>query len=178
MKKETYMHATKKKQVRDFLFSYFKFTKVVGLAGPDYNEYVKFCELKGAKDIEVWENDIDTIVHQLKSAKTPIKIKYGDILEAEADKRDVLYDLDFCCTPKYMREHIRKFNRNFIMTFSRRLGTDYTIKKFFRDRKEKILRSIVKSGPIPHTIFITNLGRYIYTPYWDTSAMCCIAKIK
>jgi hypothetical protein len=64
------------------------------------------------------------------------------------------------------------------MTFSLRAGVEFTIKEFFKTRKEKIVNSIVKNNPINHTIFTTNVGKYIFTPYFDTSAMCCIAKIK
>ena len=39
-KKETYLGAAQKIAVRNFLFSQFNFNNIVGLAGPDINEYL------------------------------------------------------------------------------------------------------------------------------------------
>jgi hypothetical protein len=30
---------------------------------------------------------------------------------------------------------------------------------------------------MPHTIYKTNNGNYLFIKYYDTSAMCCFAKI-
>ena len=43
LKKETYEHASNKKQVREFMFSLFAkncFRKIVGLPGPDIMNYI------------------------------------------------------------------------------------------------------------------------------------------
>jgi hypothetical protein len=61
MTKHTYINASNKHAVRNFLFSYFRFNSVVGLAGPDINNYLKWCESKGYNDIEVWENEPSVI---------------------------------------------------------------------------------------------------------------------
>ena len=177
MRKPTYLDAINKKIVREFLFSHFSFTSIIGLAGPDVNHYISYCKEKGFTDIEIWEVSPDVMIKQLMDIKHPVNMKFGNILNAEV-KNNVLYDLDYCVTVKFMKEHIQKFLSNFIMTFSLRVGVDYTINKFFKDRKETIIGVIEKSSPIPYTIFTTNLGKYIYTQYFDTSAMCCIAKIK
>ena len=42
MTKVTYTDAAKKHAVREFLFSYFKFNAIVGLAGPNINEYIQW----------------------------------------------------------------------------------------------------------------------------------------
>ena len=177
MTKANYTDAAKKKAVREFLFSQFKLSKIVGLPGPNYNECIKFYESKGFKDIEVWENTPDVLMHQLMAANKPVRMRFGNILNAEPNRIDTLYDLDYCCTVKYMKEHIQKFQSNFIMTFSLRAGVELTINKFFKDRKERILNVVEKTSPVVHKIFFTEGGKYIYTPYRDTSAMCCIAKI-
>jgi len=53
-----------------------------------------------------------------------------------------------------------------------------TINTFFKARKEKVLGSVDHSSPMPHTIYETNKGnKYLFIKYWDTSAMCCFAKI-
>ncbi len=177
MTKPTYLDAVNKKQVREFLFSHFPFNSIIGLAGPDINHYINWCEAKGFEEIEIWEISPDVMINQIMNIKHPVNMKFGNILNAEV-KKNVLYDLDYCVTVKYMRDHIQKFVDNFIMTFSLRAGLDYTINKFFKDRKETIIKTVDKSSPVIHKIFTTDKGKYIYTPYFDTSAMCCIAKIK
>lgn len=179
MTKYTYLNASKKHAVREFLFSQFRLKNIIGLPGPNFNECISFYESKGFKDIEVWENTPDVAMHQLMNAKKSVRMRFGDVLAAEPNRIDTLYDLDYCCTVRYMKEHIQKFQSNFIMTFSTRIGVEETIKTFFKARKEAIVSSIDKISPVKHTIFTTNIGsKYIYTPYFDTSAMCCIAKIK
>ena len=57
-RKTTYKDSTIKKQVREFLFSFFidrQLDKIVGLGGPDITDYIKFCESKGYVDFEIFE---------------------------------------------------------------------------------------------------------------------------
>jgi len=179
MTKETYLNADNKYAVREFLFSHFKLNTIVGLAGPNINEYIKWCKSKGYNDIEIWENTPTVAMHQLMKIKHPVRMRFGDILNAEPDRIKTLYDLDYCVTVYTLTDHIAKFKHNFIMTLSTRAGLEFTIKEFFKARKEKIISSVNKFAPINHTIFTTNNNsKYIFTPYRDTSAMCCIAKIK
>lgn len=175
--KATYDTAINKLVVRNFLFSYFKCTNIIGLAGPDINRCVKWYLSKGYTNIEIWENTPQVVMHQMMNIKYPVRMRFGDILHAEPDRINTIYDCDFCCTIKHMKDHIVKFKHNFIMTFSLRAGITYTLEKFFKDRNEKIIGASMESSPIPHRIFYTEQGTYIFTPYFDTSAMCCIAKI-
>lgn len=177
-RKETYVNAANKKAVRDFLFSYFRFNSVVGLAGPDINDYLDFCKSRGFNDIEVWENKSDVMIKQLSEAKAPVRYKFGNILEADLNK-DVFYDLDYCVTVRHMKEHIQKFRDNFIMTFSIRVSIEETIEKFFGFRGESVISQRNIEGPgVRNILFQTNLGKYLFITYHDTSAMCCFAKIK
>ena len=176
--KENYEDAINKKVVREFLFSFFKFKSIIGLAGPNFNDYILWCIAKGYKDIEVWENTPDVMMHQLMTAKHPVRMRFGDILQAEPDRIDTLYDLDYCNTVRYMTDHIAKFQNNFIMTFSRRITDVETISTFFKTRKEEITRTIIESNPFTHTFYETNKGsRYVFINYRDTSNMMCVAKI-
>jgi hypothetical protein len=179
MTKENYLDAANKKAVREFLFSFFKFTNIIGLGGPNINEYINWCKSKGYKDIEIWENTPDVAMRQLMAIKHPVRMRFGNILEAEPNRINTLYDLDYCCTVRYMKDHLAKFNDNFIMTFSRRIKDAETIKTFFKVRKEQIINTVTKSIPFAHTYYYTNTGsKYIFVNYHDTSNMCCIAKIK
>lgn len=179
MTKETYLDAANKHAVREFLFSFFKYSSIVGLAGPNINEYINWCKSKGYRDIEIWENTPDVAIHQLMNVQHPVRMRLGDILQAEPNRMNTLYDLDYCVTVRYMVEHIAKFKSNFIMTFSRRIKDKETIKTFFKARKEKIVATLESYHPFHHTYYDTDNGsRYIFVNYHDTSNMCCVAKIK
>lgn len=184
MGKITYKDAKEKKKVRDFLFSLFapkKLKKVIGLGGPDINEYLSYLESRGYKDVTIYENSIPVMIEQIKYIRTrnKVEIRYGDIYSA-GEFDDTLYDLDYCCTIKFMKEHLKKFKNNFIMTFSLRFGESETVSKFFSTRRENIISVTHKYSPhhpVEHSIYTTTGGEYIYLKYFDTSTMCCFAKI-
>ena len=44
--KTTYIDASRKRAVREFLFSFFNEDGIVGLAGPDIYEYIRWCKEK------------------------------------------------------------------------------------------------------------------------------------
>ena len=180
--KITYQDANEKKEVREFLFSLFAkrhFSKIVGLAGPDINDYISYCKKWGYNEFEIFETDINVLMKQMMEVKKAnALLKYGNILDADADRTDVLYDLDYCVTVRHMKEHIKKFTNNFIMTFSRRIGNEETVKQFFKAKKEKIVSIVTKFSPREYDVYKTEQGNsYIYIKYHDTSSMCCIAKI-
>jgi len=177
MTKKTYLNSDKKHAVRDFLFSYYQFNTIVGLAGPDINEYISWCKSKGYDTFEIWEREPAVTMKQLMEIKHPINYKFGDILKTEI-KENVLFDLDYCVSVRYMKEHLKKFKNNFIMTFSTRIGVQETIDKFFKFRREQVVEEYDFQGPgLKNKVFTTNLGKYLFITYFDTSAMCCFAKI-
>ena len=179
-RKKTYINSANKHAVREFLIQKFQFEQVVGLAGPDINEYLAYLESKGCKQFEIYENNSQVALQQLSKIRSKSKIALicGDILQANPDKQNVLFDLDFCASVRFLQEHIAKFKSNFIMTFSTRIGLKETISTFFKARKEKVLDSVDYQSPMPHTIYTTKQGnKYLFIRYWDTSAMCCFAKI-
>lgn len=180
MLKQTYTDATRKKVAREFLMEYFKFRNIVGLAGPDINEYIKWCKAKGYDTFQIYEMDNATMINQMTklSADVPMSYTLGDIIQADV-KDDTLYDLDFCRSIINHEEHVTKFKKNFIMTFSLRNkgGIVATIKRFFELRKEDILNMMDIPGPLKQQKITTEEGDYIFISYKDTSPMCCIAKI-
>jgi hypothetical protein len=173
------MDAAQKKAVREFLIEHFKFKNIVGLAGPDINEYIEWCKAKGYDEFEIFEADPSTMVSQLArlNKKVRMTFTYGDVLKADSSKKDTLYDLDFCASVRHLKQHIAKFKEHFIMTFSTRIGIQETIDTFFSARNEKIIKSEEVFDPLPHTVFTTEQGNYLFIKYCDTSAMCCFAKI-
>jgi hypothetical protein len=183
-RKQSYKTSINKKQVREFLFSQFAdlhLKKIVGLAGPDINDYIKFCKSKGYDEFEIWENHTPTLIKQIREIRaSKVELKYGNILDTSEDEQNVLFDLDYCATIKFMKKHLEKFNKNFIMTFSLRLGENDTISKFFKYKKEQIISTVQNFSPyfpVNHSIYKTTGGEYVYTKYYDTSTMCCFAKI-
>jgi len=177
--KKTYINSSNKHAVREFIIQRFQFEKVVGLAGPDINEYLVYLESKGCKDFEIYETNSKVALQQLSKIRSTSKIALicSDILDANPDKENALFDLDFCASVRFLKEHIIKFQKNFIMTFSTRIGVQETINTFFKARKERVLFSVDHLSPIPHTIYRTKKGQYLFIKYFDTSAMCCFAKI-
>jgi hypothetical protein len=170
----------RKKEVRDFLFSFYtdmQLNKIVGLAGPHIQDYINFCKSKGYTEFEIYEKDGLTAMHQLIQLKDSVQLKLKDILEANPNEPGTLYDLDYCGTVRYLKEHIAKFQDKFIMTFSQRIPLQETIDTFFSVRDEKVIKTYVKTSPIKHTEYHTNKGKYIYAGYRDSSVMCCIAKV-
>lgn len=171
----------RKKEVRDFLFSLFadmELQKIVGLAGPDIQDYLSYCKLKGFSEFEIYEKNGLVAMHQLIHLKDGnIQLKLKDVIEAEANEPNTLYDLDFCATVRYLQHHIAKFKERFIMTFCLRVSKEETINTFFSVRQETILEFEEFVSPMRHTLYKTNEGKYIYVPYKDTITMCCIAKI-
>ena len=178
-RKKTYLTSSNKHAVREFLIQRFQFESIVGLAGPDINEYLAYLESKGCTQFEIYENNSQVALQQLSKIRSKSKIALicSDIIKANPDKENVLFDLDFCASVRFLTDHIAKFKKNFIMTFSYRIGLQETIDTFFKARREKVIGSVDHSSPIPHTIYTTKQGNYLFIKYFDTSAMCCFAKI-
>jgi hypothetical protein len=180
MTKTSYKEAKNKKATREFIFSHYKQTKIVGLAGPDINDYVSWCKTNGFEIDEIWEKDPRVMMKQLTDIKYDSIPKYcfGDINDTTPDREDTVYDLDYCGCVKTLYDSVIKFKRNIVMTFSiRGVGGEQTIKNFFSKRKEKIVSRVNKSKPIRHISIKTDQGRYIVVPYFDTTPMLTIARI-
>lgn len=180
MTKADYTNAKNKKLVRDFIFNKFYFENVVGLPGPNINEYLEYLKKeKGINNFELYEYNSKISLFQLSKINVDanIELKCKDIIHSVPDKENTLYDLDFCGTVLSFKEHIQKFKKNFVMTFSTRIGVAKTIFKFFEFRNEEILNFVKFENPLKHVIFTTNKADYLFLTYFDTSAMCSIARL-
>lgn len=180
MTKTSYKEAKNKKAAREFIFSHYSQPKIVGLAGPDINEYVSWCKNNGFEVDEIWEKDPRVMMRQLTDMKhdTPIKYRFGDINNTMPDRKDTVYDLDYCGCVKTLYDSVMKFKQNIVMTFAiRGVGVEKTISSFFSKRKEKVETRVSKSKPVNHISIKTNQGKYILVPYFDTTPMLTIARI-
>lgn len=181
MTKFSYTESKHKKEVRDFLLQQFEFKNVIGLAGPDINEYINNIRFANCNKIQIYENNSAILfkqLYQLGKQDKNISINYSNIYNVSPIQENTLYDLDFCATVRTLKDCIKKFKDNFIMTFSLRpAGFKETIETFFKEREEEVVSFVKNSLPLPHLVFNTNAGKYIYISYRDGSPMCCIAKI-
>ena len=172
---------SRKKEVRDFLFSFFadmQLNKIVGLAGPNIEDYIQFCKSKGFSEFEIYEKDALTAIHQLTSLNDKVTLKLTDILNADPNESNTLYDLDYCVTGRYMQPHMAKFQHRFIMTFSiRGVSVKETLERFFKARNEKVIGTAYPTHPFPHTEYYTDKSKYLQLSYRDTAPMMCLAKI-
>lgn len=182
--KTTYENCTNKHIVRKFIFEFYLnkyyYENVIGLPGPDINNYIKFCKERGFINLELYEILSEVLYKQLYTLNIKegnITLSRADIIQAIPNRGGTLYDLDFCRSIRHMSEYLKKFNENFIMTFSLRIGIQETINTFFNIKQEKIINTEIINKPITHTIYSTQNNKYLFVKYFDTSAMCCFAKI-
>ncbi len=166
-------------KAREFILGFFSgYTQMTGLAGPNLDNYLDYCEKHMFKEVHVYEKDPEVLRYQvLNSQKQPTSHKLGDINKALI-KEDMLYDLDYCCTVSSVKDSIKRWKKGFIMTFSRRRLGNKSIDIFFELREETVNFVREFTSPIKHSLYMTDKGQYIYTPYFDTSAMFTVAKIK
>jgi hypothetical protein len=183
MTKGSYLDAKNKLKVRNAFFTIFRSpltepkNKLVGLAGPDINNYVQWCNKIGITDLELYELDIRVMMYQLKTFGMifPKQLIHGDIINAVPNDKNTIYDLDFCGTVKHLTDHIAKFDDNAIMTFSKRISDKQNFEIFFEAKNEEIGFVSKKNN---YTVFTTIKNNvYLYIPYMDTSPMCTIAKM-
>lgn len=134
--KDDYSLSFNKRAVQSLVFKSYKerkIKKLIGLGGPNIRQYLLFLKSQGIKHAEIYEYDISKMAIQLSKYQPVIEsqIKYQDILNAEPNRPDTLYDLDFCCSIKSAANHVYKFTDNVIITLSiRPIGLNKTISEF------------------------------------------------
>ena len=177
--KGSYAEATQKQRVRSFLFKFLKKRKLVGLAGPDINEYLDWAISNGLHVSSIWERNYDVFYKQLVELRKdiPVNINLGDVYEAVLEN-NTIYDLDFCGNVCTLIKHIKKFSDTpSVMTFSLRpVGFEDSLKLFFKTKGEKVIQSVEWLSPIPHVLIDTDKATYIAAKYFDTAPMMSIVR--
>lgn len=183
MFKTSYTNSIKKKAVQEVVFRDAmkrKFRKVVGLAGPNITDYLSFLKGKGIKEAEIYEKDCRQLVNQFIDFSPIIStsVQFGDIISADSTDKKTLYDLDFCCTIKNAKQHIRKFKSNAIITLAiRGVGLKSTVKQFCKlVSKEKPKVEWNKTSTTMYKVHTISFSDQSYTcyQYRDTSCMLTI----
>lgn len=100
MTKLSYKDATKKRAIQDSILSKVTNKSIVGLGGPDVDDYINILEKKGFKNIHIYENSLSILSEQI--GKFKYNLIYGNILHDL--KRNAFYDLDFCFTIKSLSD--------------------------------------------------------------------------
>jgi len=182
MTKSSYKEAFRKHKLREFVMNvtqpYRPKSKIVGLAGPDINEYIKWCNSYGYTNIEVYEMNRQVMLHQLNTLGgiLPINLVNADILKAPYEP-NTFYDLDFCGSVRHLQDHISKFDSHFMMTFSTRIGVSETIATFMNARDEDMYCYETKRTENYTWRLIYGRRSYLMLQYFDTSAMCTFCDI-
>ena len=166
MTKSSYLEAKNKIKVRDKILSSLPKTvnTVVGLPGPDINEYIDKMSSYGIKRFILYEKDPLVMLHQLSRLKRDCTYLYGDINEFQipTNSNHILFDLDYCCNITTIMNQVNKFAlTNYIITLSLRDRYGNNIK----DRFTQCMN--LKKGD----------ESINYYRYFDTSAMISITNI-
>ena len=189
-----YKHnADKKRAARAFLAPlFYKYKKLIGLAGPNVKDYYDWCKQYGFNEVTSYE--YDKRVAQIQRckrqySKIDIKIKAGSIIKAPIQE-DVFYDLDLCDTiaKDCNKELVNKFKDSaFLLTVCcRGIGYERTVKEFLNalgcdDYTSSMTTRVDKIGLGNNKLieYTSSAGAFITLTYKDAGSPCmvCIAKI-
>jgi len=137
MIKTDYTHSPKKRVVQSLVFKQAikGKNKLIGLAGPNINNYLKFIKQMGIQVVDIYESHPMQLLLQMLDYKASFNVKTRvqntDIYNAPANEKDTLYDLDFDCSILLVKKHIKKFIENSIITLAiRPVGVQKTLSIF------------------------------------------------
>lgn len=185
-----YPACPRKLKVREDVMNLNGCKRLVGLAGPQPLECIQRWRNKGAEDIIVYENNVDTYIQQQKLLIRDIKVDLclGDIMTAPYE-RGTFYDLDFCSSLMVTEGNFAKFEENFMFTFAMRSGKEKfkgfkkgdMMDMFFERRGETIVgdEETEYCYKTTHQREVqTNKGIYHVTTYRDGLPMMTFYKLK
>lgn len=176
MKKLTYKKSYNKKGIRDLVVE--KGQNVIGLGGPDITDYINFFRGKGYTSITIYENDGEIMLKQMPQInhmRNKISYNFKDIIEAPI-LPNTLYDLDFCVTITSVKDYVKKFQKNFVLTVSEfRKPKFWTINQFLKIRGESIITLVVNNDN--ERTLITDKQVYSVYYYYDGSPMVVIKSV-
>lgn len=161
-----------------------KFKHLVGLGGPDLDEYLRLARYAGIKNAIIYEFDVDQLLIQMsKNNNTiPTRVLFDDIFHCPAGLEDTLYDLDFCCSTQTAKPHIRKFKHDpAVFTFSiRPVGLRDSVRQYVRSMYSHVrydFELIEQSSSFRRYELITDEGVQTAYVYSDSSPMLVFSHI-
>ena len=128
MKKLSYKEAFLKRATQEYIFSRASFHNIIGLPGPDIQDYVMLLKEYGFERIELFENDFDVFIEQLCKLPKESNLTMGNILHYI--NKEWFNDLDFCCSITSIEKKLQKICllKEYSLTVSvRPIGTENTI---------------------------------------------------
>lgn len=181
--KSTYKQSVNKRMVQDRLYAQIKgkYDQLIGLGGPDLNDYLTFARKAGIKSATIYEYDVDQLFRQITGNvdELPTQVIFKDILDCPSGVPNAFYDLDFCCSVTTARKHIKKFrNDPSMFTFSiRPVGLEDSIKQFVKVKQgnKNYELTLVESKP-SHKLYNLKLEeseQQVYI-YYDSVPMLII----
>jgi len=174
---QDYNSHLEKRELQKRLLLLVKPKRVVTLAGPNILTYTKMYPAH-VKHFEIWENDPETMLHQLpilrKMSGKRMIYHFGDIAGAKIN-RSAFYDLDFCSYIPSVKSHVKRFKDcKFMLTVCLRdCSIENTISIFLESVEERLISDIHHPH---HNLMKTNKNQYLYVTYHDISSMITIFK--
>jgi len=187
--KTDYSSAVRKKLVQSEVYRDIRkmgYNRVIGLAGPNITTYLQTMKERGIHSAEVYEFNRGQLLLQMKGFNPviPTRVCFDDILEADAQQKKTLYDLDFCCSIRKAKEHIKKFGKSAIITLALRPDSLMTTLKQFCKLIDKSAHPVIEldqakmkdKGYKLHKLKI-NRSKYECYQYFDTFPMVTIKPV-
>lgn len=148
MTKGSYKEAKNKRILQEEILNQVKQRTILGLGGPDVDDYINILENKGFKKIFIYENNFSVFNSQI--SKFRHTLIYDNILNHLG--KSAFYDLDFCCTIKSIpKESLEKISRleSYSLTLSLRgVSLIETLKMFTKYCGEQLFRTYRDSSPM------------------------------
>lgn len=188
--KTDYSNAVRKHLVQSEIYKDIKkqgYNRVIGLAGPNISMYLQAMKERGIHSAEVYEFNRGQLLRQIEDFNPVIRTRvcFDDILNAEAGHKKTLYDLDFCCSIRKAKEHIRKFGKSSIITLALRPDSLKSTLKQFCKLIDKTATPVIiydteKMKTKGYKLHIVKLNRLKYQcyQYFDTFPMVTIKPIR
>jgi len=176
-----------KRAVQDDIFSSIKgkYSHAVSLAGPNISYYLKLLKRTGIKKATIYENNLTNFFLQLQQHTTvlPAHVLFKDILQAQPDMANTVYDLDFCFSMLKAYDCVKKFAKDSTITTVavRPVGKDETIALYTKaafNTKSYGIEPIISTEWYDKYDLLTSNGDAILYSYKDTSSMLVFSNIK
>lgn len=182
--KESYKNSLNKRTVQREVYQQIKgrYKHLIGLGGPDLDDYLKFARYAGIKNAIIYEYNVDQLLIQASknNSTLPTRVIFDDIISCPSGVENAFYDLDFCCSVNTATPHINKFRNDPVaFTFSiRPLGLRDSVRNYVRcmqNNTDYEFNLIESSSSFRRYELVTNRAVQTAYIYQDTVPMLVIS---